>query len=113
MAVGTYVYPDRYPATICAKRRLISVINPLERSVPSILQFHSEAVLREEVNGRLRDPVLLGVATLVRRLRYHLPRTFLPKKWERWIVWSNVMIKRWTIDPHDCTIVSLRIYQKG
>ena len=113
MAVGTYVYPNRYTTTACVKRRLVSVINPLERSVPSIGQLHSEVVPCEEENRWLWGPVLLIVATLVRRLRYHHPRTFLREECELWAVWSNTMFEGWTVDFYDCTVVSLRIYQKG
>jgi hypothetical protein len=113
MAVGTYVYPDRYTTTACVKRRLVSVINPLEHSAQSIGQLHSEVVPCEEENRRLWGPVLLSVATLVRRLWYHHPRNFLREECEFWAVWSNIMFEGWTVDSYDCTIVSLRIYQKG
>lgn len=69
------MYPDGYSAAILVERKTVSVKNPCELAVKGFGEVHSGRLPRREENGLLPVPTLLGVAALIRWLRYYLLRT--------------------------------------
>ena len=65
------MHPNCYPAAIRAEWGVIPANHPAEDSAKYVGQFHSEAVTRVKVDGFLRLPVFLSVATCVLNLRDH------------------------------------------
>ena len=108
------MHPNRYPATVYAKRGIIPVVHPLEISVKHVGQFHSEAVRREKVDGWFRFPVVLSVATSVPTLGDHRSRNLLRDVWGQRSTRPNVkIVEGWTKHHHDRAVGSLRIYEVG
>jgi len=71
------MYPDRYSAATYIKREVVGVIHTFEISTRRVEEFHSEASVREEVNGQLPIPALLSVLTCERGARKHSSRFLL------------------------------------